>query len=100
MGVRRVSEKVSVGTTATKVMTLTSNKAVKLKKIWAHNTSSSDVTFYFCLNDGTQKTPTIKVVAGQTLFVSEDELPEYMFGQDIYAIASATGVELMIEVEE
>lgn len=98
--VRRTSEVKDVETSATKILGVTDEKIVKLKKIWAHNTATSDITFYFCDSGGTQKTPNIKVIAGQTLFVSELELPEYAFESDIYALASATGLKLMIEVEE
>lgn len=94
---RRVSELVSVGTSATKVL---STNYAKLKKVWAYNSSDSDITFYFCDSGGSQKTPTIKVLARQMLLIDEYELPEYLFETDIYAIASATGLQLMIEVEE
>jgi len=98
--VRRTSDVVDVGTSATKVYSRTASGVAKIKKVHAHNTGTADVTFYFCTSGGTRKTPNILVLAGQTVFVSERELPSTEWEEDIYAIASAATLQLQIEVEE
>ena len=97
---RRVSEVVSVGTSATKVMSQGAGKIMKLKKVWAYNSGGSAATFNFCDSGGTAKTPSISVNAGSHVVIGELDLPEYTFESDIYAVASASGISLMIEVEE
>jgi len=97
---RQVSSSIDVGTTATLVWYLTLEKLASLKKVWVHNTTVSSITFNFCKSDGTRLSPNIEVGAGVTRFISEEELPSLVFSEDIYAIASATGLQLMIEVEE
>jgi len=98
--VRKTSDVKDVGTSATLIYKITPSKIAKLKKIWAYNSSSSDVTLYFCKSDGTRRTPDIKVLAGQTVFIGEVDVPSVEFDHDIYAVASATGVKVQIEVEE
>ena len=99
-GIRKTSQLVSLGTTATKVYGVTSGRTAKLKKIWAYNSGASAATFYFTDSGGTQLTPSISVDASSHLFIKETELPSYKFSSDIYGVASATGINVMIEVEE
>jgi len=97
---RQVSETIAVGTTATEVYRLSMEKLAWLKKVWVHNTTAADITFFFCKSDGTRLSPNIAVAAGVTRFIAEQEVPSILFSEDIYAIASATGLQLIIEVEE
>lgn len=99
MGYRDVSATVDVDTTATKIYSVTSGKPVKIKKVWAYNSATSDITVYFILSDGTRVTPEFKILAGGDRFINEYELPSVKFTTDIYAIASAAGVRIQIEVE-
>jgi len=98
--VRHVSDTVDVGTTATRIYSRSPGRRVRLRKIWVYNSATTDITFYFCKSDGTRWTPDLKVVAGQTIFVGENEVPGLEKAEDIYALASATGLRLQIEVEE
>lgn len=99
MGHRDVSPVVDVGTTATKVYSVTPGKPVKVRKVWAYNGAASDVTIYFALSDGTRMSPEFKVLAGGDRFLREEELPALTFTTDVHAIASATGARIQIEVE-
>lgn len=99
-GIRKTSPLVSLGTTATPIYKLTTGRTAKIKKVWAYNSGAAAATFYFTDSDGAQLTPNISVGAGAHLFINENELPSYKFDKDIYGIASAAGVEVMIEIEE
>jgi len=98
--VRHVSPVIDVGTTATKLYEVSGGRMARLKKIWVYNSAAADITFYFCKSDGTRWTPEIKVLAGASNLYGENEVPSLEKAEDIYAIASATGLRLQIEVEE
>ena len=91
----------SIGTSATEVYKVTSGRKAKIKKLWLHNTdTANDRLVAFCDSDGNRISPQIKVPAGQTLFISEDELPEMEFSGSIYMIADGAGVDVLPEVDE
>jgi len=98
--VRHVSGTVDVGTTATLIYSRSPGRRVRLRKIWVYNSTTADITFYFCKSDGTRWTPDLKVIAGASDLFGEVEVPALEKAENFYAIASATGLRLMIEVEE
>jgi len=98
--IRHVSATVDVGTTATRIYIRSPGRRVILRKIWVYNSAAADITFYFCASDGTRWTPEIKVLAGASDLFGEVEVPALEKAEDFYAVASATGLRLMIEVEE
>jgi len=100
VGIRKTTPVTDVGTTATKIWTLSENRSAKVRKLWAHNETTTDVRIYLCKSDGTRLSPDILVPAERTVFASEDELPSMEFYEDIYIIATATGVRALAEVEE
>lgn len=103
MGVRIVSDLVviSATATATKVLDLRSGATYKIKKIWLANDSAAATDVYLCEDDKTQKTPNIRIGAYSGGSMTEDELPEVEFDEDIYALSEdSQPVEIIIEVEE
>ena len=99
MGFRDYTPLTSVSDSATKLYDVPTGREVRIKKLFAYNSSTSDVTVWLCDSGGTHVSPGIKVIAGQTVLLNERELPEIRYTSDVYAIASATGVEIQLEVE-
>ena len=100
MEIRKTSPVIDVLVTATEVYLLSTGRKGKLRKVWAYNSDAAEATFYFCNSEGTRWTPDIKVLSGGAELIGELDLPAYEFAENLHALASATGIRLMVEVEE
>ncbi|MHA1506347.1 MAG: hypothetical protein ACTSR0_04060 [Candidatus Asgardarchaeia archaeon] len=100
-GIRKTSNVVTVGNTATLVYQVTSGRSAKVRKLWAYNSDASAHTVQFCDSDGNAKSPNISVGATSHVVLGELDLPSIEFTSDIYMIADAGDViSVLIEVEE
>lgn len=101
------------GTTPVELWKVTIDREARITKIMINNPDTADHTVYLGSYDGTtftQLLPGIKVLAGQTITLSEDEIPaekisststtQLSWAGKLDSAITSSDVEINIEVEE
>lgn len=101
------------GTTPVELWKVTIDRSARITKIMINNPDTADHTVYLGSYDGstfTQLLPGIKVLAGQTVTLSEDDIPaekiyststsQLSWAGKLEASVTSNNVEINIEVEE
>jgi len=101
------------GTTPVELWKVTIGRSARIAKIMINNPDTSDHIVYLGSYDGTtftQLLPGIKVLAGQTITLSEDEIPsekiyststsQLSWAGKLDSAVASSNVEVNIEVEE
>ena len=111
-GNRHASGLVSISNSASTLITVPPNRKAFIRKVMIYNADDVDHTVLIGMLSGTtftQLLPAIKVLSGQTLSMTEDEIPsEYAYSTDttINSVAAETGeaissssVQIDVEIE-
>ena len=101
------------GTDATELWKVTIDRSARLTKVVIYNPDSADHVVYLGSYDGTTATqlmPGIRVLSGETVVLTEDDLPATIIYSDsdtqrswagwLDAAVTANNVEITIEVDE
>lgn len=101
------------GTSPTTLWTTSIDRSSRITKITIYNPDTADHTVYIGKYDGTTFTqvfPGIKVLAGETVILNEEDIPaektystknkQYSWAAKLEASVTANNVEITIEVEE
>ena len=80
-----------------------SGRGVVLRKLMVSNLNGAAATLQIgetTTGGFVQRLPLITIAATDNTYMTEEQLPEYIFYRDIEYLASAANIEMLFEVEE